>query len=219
MKVIKVSGTGDRRELAEHIQAGIEDSWLLCLERGDPGEEPASGEEIDKWLDESGLTEGAPVVIESNELFAGLPTAIAVFITDAPIGSLDEDLQEVSKGADLVLVQAGQSFATDGGKGIEAAVKEATGAGKVLVYQDTEERGRAFAKALDMTVASLGEDKLPEEITQDLKDAALAASSDGRMTCEQAHKIASDMGVDLALVGRALDLLNIKITRCQLGCF
>ena len=32
-------------------------------------------------------------------------------------------------------------------------------------------------------------------------------------------QVAAELGVPLEVVGRALDLAQIKITRCQLGCF
>ncbi|MHB8895900.1 MAG: hypothetical protein ACYC99_12105 [Candidatus Geothermincolia bacterium] len=219
MKIIKVSGTGVRRELAEYVQAGLEDSWLLALERGEEDEEPATGKQIEEWLGESGLADDAPVVLETNESFSGLGTSITVFVTDAPLGALEPEVRAAGDGAELVVVEAGQAFATDGDKGLEAAVKEATGARKVLIYFDEEGRDRAFAKALDMTRASLGEDKMPDDIPQNLIDAVKSASVEGRMTCEAAHDLARELDLPLATVGRALDLLHVKITRCELGCF
>lgn len=219
MKIIKISGSELKRELAEHVQEGLEDSWLLSLERGDEEEEPATGEQIEEWLSESGLGDDAPVVLDTNEPFEGLKACARVFITDSPLANLPQDVGEASKGSDIVLVQVGQAFAVDGDRGIETAMKEATGAGKVLIYQDEEGRDRAFAKALDMVMATLGEDDMPEDVPQGLIDAVKAASAEGQMTCEAAHDLAEQMDVPLALVGRALDLLQIKLTRCQLGCF
>lgn len=219
MKIIKVSGTGQKRGLAEYVQAGIEDSWLLSLERGDADEEPATGSQIEAWLGDSGLAQDAPIILDTNEPFEGLDTSISMFVTDTPLDMLPEDTARAAAGADLVLVRAGQAFPLGGDTGIEAAMKESTGAGKVLIYQDGEGRDRAYAKALDMTLAGLGEDRMPEDIPQRLIDAVKAAAVDGRISCEKAHELAGESDVPLALVGRALDLLGVKITRCQLGCF
>lgn len=218
MLIIKVSGTALKRELAEYLRDGIGDSWLFSLERGDENEKPATGEEIERWLSGTGLPREAAVVLETNEPFEGLRTNTGVFITDAPIADLPAREAGAAVGADLVVVRAGKSFAA-GSRGIEAAMKEATGAGKVLIYREEEGRDRAFAKSLDMVLGRLGEDMMPEDMPQGLIDAVKAASEDGRMSCGKAHELAAEMDVPLALVGRALDLLDVKITNCQLGCF
>lgn len=43
--------------------------------------------------------------------------------------------------------------------------------------------------------------------------------SEGKLPCAVAFKIAEDMGVTPAEVGIALDLLGIKISKCQMGIF
>ncbi len=40
-----------------------------------------------------------------------------------------------------------------------------------------------------------------------------------RLMCGEAFKIASDLEVSLAEVGKSCDELGIKIVACQLGCF
>lgn len=41
----------------------------------------------------------------------------------------------------------------------------------------------------------------------------------GELPCHQAEQIAASLQVDLGNVGAALDLMGIRITRCQLGLF
>ena len=43
--------------------------------------------------------------------------------------------------------------------------------------------------------------------------------SDERITCAHAHKIASDLNVHPSEVGVTLDLLEVRLTECQLGLF
>lgn len=43
--------------------------------------------------------------------------------------------------------------------------------------------------------------------------------SDNRITCAAAHSIAGELDVPPAEVGAAIDLLEIKIEKCQLGLF
>jgi hypothetical protein len=53
-------------------------------------------------------------------------------------------------------------------------------------------------------------------LIETLKDQA----GDGkRVACSDAFKIARDLDVSLAEVGRACNELGIKIAQCQLGCF
>ena len=54
-----------------------------------------------------------------------------------------------------------------------------------------------------------------------LRDIILERAEDGKLSCDEAHKIAEELGVHLALIGRICNEgeERIKITRCMLGCF
>ncbi len=56
---------------------------------------------------------------------------------------------------------------------------------------------------------------LNERIAEVLK----AEAENGRLSCTAAHRIASELGVSPAETGRNMDLLEIRITGCQLGLF
>jgi hypothetical protein len=43
--------------------------------------------------------------------------------------------------------------------------------------------------------------------------------SENRISCAEAHSIAVELNVDPAEVGTAIDLLEVRISRCQLGLF
>ena len=45
------------------------------------------------------------------------------------------------------------------------------------------------------------------------------AGEDKRLACSDAFRIARDLDVSVADVGRACEELGIKIAQCQLGCF
>jgi hypothetical protein len=60
---------------------------------------------------------------------------------------------------------------------------------------------------------------MPEDIPQKVIDAVKKEAADEKMDCERAQALAGELGVPILTVGRALDLLNIKIVQCQLGCF
>ena len=46
-----------------------------------------------------------------------------------------------------------------------------------------------------------------------------ARARNGKLTCAAAHKIAAIAGVSPLTVGRTVDALGIRLTRCQLGLF
>jgi len=60
---------------------------------------------------------------------------------------------------------------------------------------------------------------MPEDVPQKVIDAVKKAAVDNKIDCERAQALAGELGVPMLVVGRALNLLNIKIEQCQLGCF
>jgi hypothetical protein len=60
---------------------------------------------------------------------------------------------------------------------------------------------------------------MPEDIAQEVLDAVKEAAVEGKIPCERARQLAGDLGVPIPEVGRALDVLQVKITHCELGCF
>lgn len=57
--------------------------------------------------------------------------------------------------------------------------------------------------------------KVKPEITQAVKQ----KSSDGEISCVAAHKIAAGLEVSPEEVGFGIDLLEVRIVKCQLGLF
>ena len=64
--------------------------------------------------------------------------------------------------------------------------------------------------------AKHGTDKGPDE---KIAAAVRLKVQEGRLACGDAEKISADLGTAMAEVGRTLDLLEIRIDRCQLGLF
>jgi len=60
---------------------------------------------------------------------------------------------------------------------------------------------------------------MPEDVPQKVIDAVKKAAVDNKIDCERAQALAGELGVPMLVVGRALNLINIKIVQCQLGCF
>jgi hypothetical protein len=57
------------------------------------------------------------------------------------------------------------------------------------------------------------------QIDDDLKKEILEQVKNNSITCKKAEEIADELGFNLQETGQAIDILNIKITKCQLGLF
>jgi len=58
---------------------------------------------------------------------------------------------------------------------------------------------------------------------EELADAVLerAHESDGKkkLNCTEAFELAKELGVEIAEIGRTCNQHNVRICKCQLGCF
>ncbi len=54
-----------------------------------------------------------------------------------------------------------------------------------------------------------------------IREIILARMEDGKLPCEEAHRIAEELGIHLSLIGRICNEgeEKIKIAKCLLGCF
>lgn len=57
------------------------------------------------------------------------------------------------------------------------------------------------------------------KIDEDLKKEIIEQVKNNNISCKKAEEIAVDMGFTLEETGKAIDILNIIITKCQLGLF
>ncbi len=55
----------------------------------------------------------------------------------------------------------------------------------------------------------------PEKV----KEAVLAAATNGVITCHDARALAEKLGVDYSVVGKACNDADVKVRVCELGCF
>lgn len=57
------------------------------------------------------------------------------------------------------------------------------------------------------------------KVDDDLKQEIIAQVKNKNISCKKAEEIAGETGFSLEETGKAIDILNIKITKCQLGLF
>ena len=63
------------------------------------------------------------------------------------------------------------------------------------------------------------ESTLSDEKARSLEEEIKASLVDGRLPCAVAFKISENQGVGRRTVGDTANKLEIKIAKCQLGCF
>ena len=54
-----------------------------------------------------------------------------------------------------------------------------------------------------------------EELTTEVRKAAV----NGRLSCEEAHRLSGELKIPLREIGALCNELKIKIAACELGCF
>ncbi len=59
----------------------------------------------------------------------------------------------------------------------------------------------------------------PGNIPRLIETLRFRAGDEVRLSCAEAFKIARDLDVPLAVVGRTCNELGIRVASCQLGCF
>lgn len=220
MKVIRVSGTEARSELAGYLHEAMVGSALITVERHE--EHTAAGplgDDERHWVEPGGerppVFEQSSVFVMDTNLDLKGTIEMVVFVSDVLPGELGPDLRAAGWEADVALFEIAAGRAA----GLEREAKETMRVRKVLIFEAAEGRERAFRKVLDLALAYVGGDAVEGEVPTEVMEAVKAAAVDNRITCEKAHGLADELGVPRGVVGRALDLLDIKITECQLGCF
>jgi len=73
----------------------------------------------------------------------------------------------------------------------------------------SQEQGNNFAKKHKGSI----------KLDPSIKDAVLKRSKEDSLPCAVAFEIARELGVEAAEVGKTVDLLNIRLAKCQLGLF
>lgn len=71
-----------------------------------------------------------------------------------------------------------------------------------------EDRGKYYAKHPQNT-----------QIDEELRKEILEQVKNNSITCKKAEEISENMGFTLQETGQAIDVLNIKLAKCQLGLF
>jgi hypothetical protein len=66
-----------------------------------------------------------------------------------------------------------------------------------------------------MAIDKVKSTKIDDKVVEEIKKKAVG----GKLPCAVARQIAEELGVSYRDIGEAADMLHVKITSCQLGCF
>ncbi len=56
-------------------------------------------------------------------------------------------------------------------------------------------------------------------MTEELQEKLRQAASEGKISCSRAHRFAHDQSIELKKMKQLLDMCDIRLKECQLGCF
>ena len=73
----------------------------------------------------------------------------------------------------------------------------------------SQQKGKKFAEKHESNA----------RLNQDIKDQIMSRTKNNEIPCALAHKIAADLNVSPAEVGKTADLLEMRLVKCQLGLF
>jgi len=81
--------------------------------------------------------------------------------------------------------------------------------------------GREAAWEIILSRASgrLGGELMTSEVDEKVLEAVKAKAVEGRLYCAVALKLAEELKVPPKEIGKAANVLDIKIAKCSLGCF
>jgi LAO/AO transport system kinase len=134
------------------------------------------------------------IIVEGNSAIEFLRPDIILFIFGSDPAEIKEPAKEVLRRADVIVTE-----------------------GEAL--PETQEKARRFGRSADAFGPLLRHIRKMIDRKEKIKVSLKESSVDGKISCSLARKIAKDLSVPVAEVGKTANELRIKITDCELGCF
>ena len=160
-----------------------------------------------------------PVVIfEGNSVLEHLQPDYAVFIMGPTFDNFKPSAFDAIKKAHTVVINGKESLSGEQVLELERRIKEVNPKAKIVVVGEIGE-DKAREIVLSRAVGRLGGECMAAEASEKVREAVKAKSEEGRIACAVALKLAKDLEVPPMEVGKAANELDIKITKCSLGCF
>ncbi|MDD3717570.1 MAG: hypothetical protein PHP28_02765 [Actinomycetota bacterium] len=158
------------------------------------------------------------VVVEGNSVLAHLEPDFAVFIMGRGFGDFKPSAFDAIRKAHTVVVNGEESLSGGEILSLEREIKKMNPGAKIVVVSELG-RNRAWEIVLSRAAGRIGGGFMSSEMDEKVMEAVKAKAEEGRISCAVALKLAEEMGVPAAEVGKAANALDIKIVKCSLGCF
>jgi hypothetical protein len=160
-----------------------------------------------------------PVVIfEGNSVLEHLQPDYAVFIMGPTFDNFKPSAFEAISKAHTVVINGRESLSGERVMELERKIKDKNPKAKIVVVSEIG-KDRAWEIVLSRAAGRLGGECMAAEASEKVREAVKAKSEEGRIACAVALKLAKDLEVPPMEVGKAANEMDIKITKCSLGCF
>ena len=160
-----------------------------------------------------------PVVIfEGNSVLEHLQPDYAVFIMGPTFDNFKPSAFDAIRKAHTVVVNGKEGLSGERVLELEKKIKDKNPEAKIIVVSEMG-KDKAWEIVLSRAAGRLGGECMAAEASEELREAVKAKSEEGRITCAVALKLAKDLGVPPMEVGKTANELDIKISKCSLGCF
>ena len=153
------------------------------------------------------------IIIEGNSAIEFLRPDIVIFISDPSGERFKPSATNIQKLADIIVfpwgLEDGTVFRTEDEHETKQTSAVSAGNPRTMTVNPLVEKE---VEGLLDTLDEIAKKKNIEELLRE-------RSSENRIPCGLARKIAEDLGVPYGEVGNAANELKIKIKNCELGCF
>ncbi len=161
----------------------------------------------------------APVVlIEGNSVLEHVEPDYAVFIMGQGFDDFKPSAFNAIRKAHTVVVNGKGGLSGGEVLSLEREIKKMNPDAKVVIVSELG-RDRAWDMVLSRAVGRVGGELMSGEVDEKVLEAVKAKAEEGRISCAVALKLAEELKVPAAEVGKAANVQGIKIVKCSLGCF
>jgi hypothetical protein len=161
----------------------------------------------------------APVVIvEGNSVLEHVEPDFAVFIMGSGFDDFKPSAFGAIRKANTVVVNGDAKLSGGEILSLEREIKKMNPGARAVIVSELG-RGKAWEIVLSRVAGRIGGKFMSSDVDEKVVEAVKAKAEEGRIPCAVALKLAEEMKVPTAEVGKAANALEVKIVKCSLGCF